>query len=61
MTHTEIRSKVGADGVLVISIPLGVEQANRQVKVIVEPLPENAVADGRPRWQQFIEIGRAHV
>lgn len=55
MAHMEIRSKVGADGVLALSIPLGVEQANRQVKVTVEPIEEKAEEDRRRRWLEFID------
>ena len=37
MTHVEIRSRVGADGVLMVTLPLGPGEANREVRVIVEP------------------------
>jgi hypothetical protein len=30
------RSRVGADGLLMISLPLGLSEANRKVKVVVE-------------------------
>ena len=42
MTHVEIKSRVGADGVLTISLPLGPSEANREVRVIVEPTDVSA-------------------
>jgi hypothetical protein len=38
MFHVEIKSRVGADGVLTVSVPLGLEEANREVRVIVTPM-----------------------
>ena len=38
MSYIEIKSRVGSDGVLTVSLPLGLEEANREVRVIVEPI-----------------------
>jgi hypothetical protein len=36
MTHIELRTKVGPDGVLTLTVPVGIAEANREVKVVVE-------------------------
>lgn len=51
MTSIEVKSKVDASGVLNLSIPLGTAEANREVRVIVEPLDE-VMSD--EEWQQFV-------
>lgn len=51
MTSIELKSKVDAHGVLNISIPLGTAEANREVRVVVEPLTE---AMSNEQWRQFI-------
>jgi hypothetical protein len=57
MCHVEIKSRVGADGVLLIALPLGMSEANREVKVVVEtadasssPSPTN-----QGEWKQFVK------
>jgi hypothetical protein len=57
MTHIEIKSRVGPDGVLKVAVPVGMAQANREVKITVESLEQTAA---KPRlspeqWKQFIE------
>lgn len=57
MTHIELRTKVGPDGVLSISVPVGIGETNRDVKVVVETLhlEEKKAADMTPdEWKQFI-------
>jgi hypothetical protein len=44
MMRVEVLSKVGPDGVLHLEVPLGVSEANREVRVIVEEV----VRPGRP-------------
>jgi hypothetical protein len=57
MTHVEIKSRVGADGVLAVSVPLGPEEANREVRVIVEPTDASAAPTSADRgpWRDFVE------
>jgi hypothetical protein len=38
MTKTVLKSRVGADGVLTVSVPLSAEDANREVTVTIEPV-----------------------
>lgn len=55
MTRVVIRSKVGADGVLHLDVPVGPTDANQEVQVTIE-----AVRTGVPRpmtqeeWKAFI-------
>ena len=42
MTRIELKSKVGPDGVLTITVPVGMAEANREVRVTVEPATEAA-------------------
>ena len=37
MTRTVLKSRVGNDGTLVVSVPLGSEEANREVTITIEP------------------------
>ena len=36
MTSIELRTRIGPDGVLSLTIPVGMSEANREVKVVVE-------------------------
>ena len=51
MTSIEVKSKVDASGMLNVSIPLGVAEANREVRVIVESLDE-IISD--KQWKRFV-------
>ena len=39
MNRIVLASRVGHDGVLRVTIPLGIEEAETEVRVMVEPLP----------------------
>jgi hypothetical protein len=57
MIQIELRTKVGPDGVLTLSVPVGISEANRDVKVVVEPIetaPEDMPETTRAEWQRFI-------
>ena len=56
MTHIEIKSKVGPDGVLKVAVPVGMAEANREVKITVESLEQTAAKPqlSPERWKQFI-------
>lgn len=51
MTTIELTSRVDASGVLCVLIPLGVAEAGREVRVIVEPLQPSLADD---QWQAFV-------
>jgi len=59
MTKVILTSQVGADGVLKVTVPLKLEDANKTVRVIVEALEETQTPINRPstraEWLQFIE------
>jgi hypothetical protein len=58
MTHIELRTRIGPDGILSLSVPVGMSEANREVKVIVEPAD---VAVGKAtkmtpeEWARFVD------
>ena len=66
MTRTVLKSRVGMDGTLLVSVPLGSQEANREVTVTIEPLftPHDEQAnylawlDGiAGRWQgEFVQL-----
>ena len=56
MAPIEIRSRVGPDGVLKFSLPIGATDANREVKVIIEPTDEGSEKPPASRrdWERFV-------
>jgi hypothetical protein len=56
MSHVEIVSRVDADGVLRLSLPFGLDEANREVKVIVEPtdLRGPLAHPNQEAWLEFV-------
>ncbi len=58
MTHIELRRKVGPDGVLTLTVPVGIAEANREVRIVVEsvePAAKQAPDMTPEEWRQFIE------
>lgn len=57
MTRIEVRSKVGPDGVLTLSLPLGPAEAGAEVRVVVEPVAADVTGPAmtREEWLKFIE------
>ncbi len=55
MTRIIVNSKVGADGVLRVTIPLGAGDANRDVQVTIEAAsPPSAVPRTPEQWRHFV-------
>ena len=56
MAITEFRSRAGPDGMLKLSVPIGAEYANREVRVIVEPMErgETLSPQDREEWVRFV-------
>ena len=55
MTRIELKSKIDADGILNVSIPLGKADANREVRITVEPLDgESAPVMSEKEWKDFV-------
>lgn len=56
MTILEMESRVGPDGVLVLAVPVGQENANREVKVIVDSIERKSLRAPltQEEWEQMI-------
>jgi hypothetical protein len=52
MTRIVLKSKVGPDGVLQLSVPVGPDEANREVRVVIESGPP---AMSQEEWRQWVE------
>ena len=57
MAHIELRSKVDSDGMLVLAIPVGLSEANSEVKVTVDSLSSaEALREfSSEEWSKWIE------
>ena len=57
MTHLELRARIGPDGILNLNVPVGISEANREVKVIVEPAEAAAETARltREQWARFVD------
>ena len=55
MTKMELRSRVGSDGVLKVSVPLGLSEADCDVRITIEPVADATPAASRKEWLKFIE------
>lgn len=53
MNRTVVKSRIGADGVLRVTLPLGAQEADQEVQVTVEPLTAKAVPDAA--WAVWVE------
>jgi hypothetical protein len=55
MNRLVLESKVDAVGKLILSVDIGLAEANRDVRVIIEPLAENsAAAKTQQDWVEFV-------
>lgn len=52
MTRMIVNSRVGADGVLHMTVPVGAAEANREVQVTIESRPQISMTQAE--WQEFI-------
>ena len=52
MTRIVLKTKVGPDGVLHLTLPLEKADANREVQITVEPTAQPTMT--QEEWQQFI-------
>ncbi len=58
MTHLELRARIGPDGILTLNVPIGMSEANREVKVVVETAETDAgdsAPQTRAEWSKFVE------
>lgn len=55
MYRTIVRSKVDADGVLHLDVPLGAVEANREVQITIEAAaPGGTPTMTQKEWEEFI-------
>ncbi|MBM4089845.1 MAG: hypothetical protein FJ276_10555 [Planctomycetes bacterium] len=54
MTSIQLRSKVDSNGVLRLCVPFGKSDANRVVRVTVEPLDEAIETMSAEQWHGFV-------
>jgi hypothetical protein len=45
MTRIKVKTKIGADGVLRLEVPVGQTDAGREVELTIEPVPSNEKPD----------------
>jgi hypothetical protein len=59
MNRMIVKSRVGADGVLNVTVPVGPADANREVQVTIEPLAAPPMTSGPPmtpdEWRRFVQ------
>ncbi len=53
MKRVVLHARVGADGVLHLTVPVGEGDAEREVEVTIEPIKPTASAPSED-WQQFV-------
>jgi hypothetical protein len=51
MSRIVVKSKVGSDGVLQLTLPLGAAEADREVQVTVEPIKNPMTQE---EWRQWV-------
>ena len=54
MTRMVIHSRIGADGVLHITVPMGKEDADREVQVTIDPAPVGPPQMRQEEWRAFV-------
>jgi len=54
MNRTVVQSRVGSDGVLHVTIPFGKEDADREVRVIIDPAPVGPPPMTQEEWRDFV-------
>ena len=52
MNRVVVRSKVDADGVLRVAVPVGAAEADREIQVTIEPVDMPPMS--QEEWRQFI-------
>lgn len=53
MNRLIVKSRIGADGVLHVSVPIGVADANRDVQVTIEPAETKGMT--QDEWRAWVQ------
>jgi len=56
MNRMVLHSRVGSDGVLHITVPIGKEDADREVQVTIDPLRAGPPSMTQEEWRAFVPI-----
>jgi hypothetical protein len=54
MNRKVLHSRVGPDGVLHITVPMGKEDADREVRVTIDPVPVGPPPMTQEEWREFV-------
>jgi hypothetical protein len=55
MNRMVVQSRVGADGVLHLTVPIGKDDADREVEVIIQAAePKHGNSSEQEDWRQFV-------
>jgi hypothetical protein len=54
MNRIVFHSRIGADGVLRITVPIGKEDADREVRVTIDPAPVGPPPMTAQEWRDFV-------
>jgi hypothetical protein len=52
MDRMVVKSTVSSDGILHLALPVGIEEANREVQVTVEPVPPAPLS--QKEWRELV-------
>jgi hypothetical protein len=52
MNPMVVKSRVGSDGILHLALPVGLQQADKEVQITVEPVPSKPMS--QEEWHAFI-------
>jgi len=59
MNRMIVESRVGPDGILQVTIPVGVREANREVRVTIDPSPLPTMT--QDDWRAWVEASAGSV
>ena len=55
MNRMVLHSRVGSDGVLHITVPVGKEDADREVQVTIDPVRDGPLSMTQEEWRDFVQ------
>jgi hypothetical protein len=54
MNRIVVHSRIGADGILKLTVPIGPAEADREVQVTIEAAEKKCTPSEQAQWRQFI-------
>ena len=55
MAPIELTARVGSNGVLTLNVPVGPDEADREVRVILRPVDQPTAPPDREAWKRFVD------